>query len=206
MTDSIRSGVERYYSDKVREHGATHAGVDWNSRESQELRFEQLLTGVDLSTPFSLIDYGCGYGALLGWIRERGGVVDYQGFDLSDEMVGRARELQPEGSFTTDPSSLAQADVVVASGIFNVMAGADEDAWRAYVSDTIDQLNALARERIAFNMLTSYSDPDKMRAGLFYADPREWFDRCKRNLSRHVALLHDYGLYEFTLLVRKEQP
>jgi hypothetical protein len=30
-----------------------------------------------------------------------------------------------------------------------------------------------------------------------------FFDHCKRNFSRQVALLHDYGLWEFTILVRK---
>jgi hypothetical protein len=43
-----------------------------------------------------------------------------------------------------------------------------------------------------------------MRADLFYADPCVYFDLCKRRYSRQVALLHDYGLYEFTLIVRKE--
>jgi hypothetical protein len=51
--------------------------------------------------------------------------------------------------------------------------------------------------------LTSYSDEDKMRAHLYYTDPTWAFDLCKRRYSRHVALLHDYGLYEFTILVRK---
>ena len=48
-----------------------------------------------------------------------------------------------------------------------------------------------------------YSDPERMRAHLYYADPCRLFDHCKRRYSRHVALLHDYGLYEFTILVRK---
>ena len=42
-----------------------------------------------------------------------------------------------------------------------------------------------------------------MRPDLYYADPCELFDRCKRRYSRNVALLHDYDLYEFTILVRK---
>jgi hypothetical protein len=41
-----------------------------------------------------------------------------------------------------------------------------------------------------------------MRNHLFYADPCEFFDLCKRRYSRNVALAHDYDLYEFTLLVR----
>jgi hypothetical protein len=44
-----------------------------------------------------------------------------------------------------------------------------------------------------------------MREDLFYADPCELFDYCKTRFARNVALLHDYGLYEFTILVRKGQ-
>jgi hypothetical protein len=55
----------------------------------------------------------------------------------------------------------------------------------------------------AFNCLTSYSDAERKRDYLYYADPCALFDLCKRRYSRNVALLHDYGLYEFTLLVRK---
>jgi len=42
-----------------------------------------------------------------------------------------------------------------------------------------------------------------MRPDLHYADPCVLFDRCKRRHSPRVALLHDYGLWEFTILVRK---
>ena len=46
-------------------------------------------------------------------------------------------------------------------------------------------------------------DADRMQGYLYYADPCALFDRCKRCYSRNVALLHDYDLYEFTILVRK---
>ena len=51
-------------------------------------------------------------------------------------------------------------------------------------------------------MLTTYSDAEKMRPDLYYGDPTFFFDHCKRNYSRNVALLHDYELYDFTILVR----
>ena len=56
----------------------------------------------------------------------------------------------------------------------------------------------------AFNCLTAYSDADKMRDYLYYASPTWLFDMCKQRYARNVALLHDYGLYEFTLIVRKD--
>ena len=74
--------------------------------------------------------------------------------------------------------------------------GADTSSRRSPTS------RSLGTKGFAFNMLTSYSDADKMRDDLYYGDPCELFDHCKRSYSRNVALLHDYGLYEFTMLVR----
>ena len=42
-----------------------------------------------------------------------------------------------------------------------------------------------------------------MRDYLYYPNPCEVFDWCKRRYAKDVALLHDYGLYAFTMLVRK---
>ncbi len=97
----------------------------------------------------------------------------------------------------------AVADYSVASGIFNVRMDRSDSEWLAYLENTLDILDRTSRLGFAFNCLTSYSDEDKKREDLYYADPCRLFDLCKRRYSRHVALLHDYGLYEFTLLVRK---
>ena len=69
----------------------------------------------------------------------------------------------------------------------------------------LDGLDRSGRRGFAFNCLTAYADPALMRDDLFYADPAAYFDLCKRRYSREVALLHDYGLYEFTIIVRKNQ-
>ena len=66
-------------------------------------------------------------------------------------------------------------------------------------------ISLLAGAGFAFNCLTSYSDHDKMRDYLYYADPLAIFDHCKKHYAKDVALLHDYGLYEFTILVRKQR-
>ncbi|MEI7713642.1 MAG: hypothetical protein WCI94_19570, partial [Rhodospirillales bacterium] len=53
-----------------------------------------------------------------------------------------------------------------------------------------------------FNMLSLSSDPDKRRPDLHYASPTDTLDFCLTRFGRHVALLQDYGLWEFTILVR----
>jgi hypothetical protein len=204
-SSEIERRVGAYYTEKLAEHGATHGGVDWNSEESQRLRFEQLLRVVEADRPFTINDWGCGYAALVDHLEATGATFSYHGYDVSEAMVAAARERlgdTPGRTVTTDPSQLPVADYTVASGIFNVLAGTPPGDWGHYVRATVEAMAALSRRAIAFNMLTSYSDPERMTAELHYADPCEVFDWCKRTLSRHVALLHDYGLWEFTVLVR----
>jgi hypothetical protein len=97
---------------------------------------------------------------------------------------------------------LTPADYTVASGIFNVKLHYDDGVWLEYVLETLRLLVAASRRGVAFNMLSTYSDLEKRRADLFYGDPRQMFDYCKREFSPRVALLHDYPLYEFTIIVR----
>jgi hypothetical protein len=105
--------------------------------------------------------------------------------------------------FYTTPEPPTVADYSVASGIFNVRLERSDTEWRDYLESTLDTLDRSSKLGFSFNCLTSYSDVDKMRNYLYYADPCSIFDFCKRRYSRHVALLHDYNLYEFTILVRK---
>ena len=199
--------MSAYYAEKIVAHGATPSGVDWNSQASQELRFEQLLKLIEEPNTFSLNDYGCGYGALALYLRAEQYDASYVGFDVSAEMLAVARsrtENLPGCRFVTDDAVLEAADYTVASGIMNVKLDVSSDAWEAHVLATLDRLNELSVLGFAFNVLTSYSDADRQRSDLYYADPCVLFDHCKRRYSRHVALLHDYGLYEFTVIVRKQ--
>lgn len=205
MADLITE-VADYYSAKLGEYGQTPRGVDWNGEGSQVLRFDQLTRIIPGQGAFSLNDLGCGYGALVSYLQARYPYFAYHGYDVSATMVaaGQARYAQmPSVRFVQASVPDKAADFGVASGIFNVKLNRTDEEWRSYMEDVITQLDCTSLHGFSFNCLTSYSDQDKMRPDLYYADPNWWFDLCKRRYSRHVALLHDYGLYEFTILVRK---
>ena len=205
---SFLQNVATYYSHTLAQHGTTAKGVDWNGAESQRIRFEQVSKIIGSKAPFSINDVGCGYGALLDYLREIYPDFTYCGVDVSQSMIDSAN-IQHQGASNaafyhgTDAPHIN--DYSVASGIFSVCLETPHEQWRQYIEDTIFKLDAWSTKGFAFNCLTSYSDADKMKPHLYYADPCELFDFCKRNFSQQVALLHDYGLYEFTILVRKPQ-
>lgn len=204
MSHGLLGDVADYYSGRLAQYGATPRGADWNSLDSQQIRFRQLLRAVDTGT-LSILDYGCGYGALADHLRETGRTFDYQGFDISADMIAEARTRHsgdPRCRFTSDPSDLATADYTLASGIFNVRLQYDVETWRDYMLATIGAMATHTARALAFNVLTAYSDPERQRPDLFYAEPLWLFDHCKRHVTPEVALLHDYPLYEFTLILR----
>jgi hypothetical protein len=126
--------------------------------------------------------------------------------DVSQEMIKVAEQRHAtadQARFITAAEPDEVADYGLASGIFNVRLGRSDAEWFDYLQATLDVLDRTSSLGFAFNCLTSYSDEDKKRDYLYYADPCRLFDLCKRRYSRQVALLHDYGLYEFTILVRK---
>lgn len=205
MTDPLRA-VADYYAEKLRAHGPGAAGVDWKSAESQTLRFRELSRLLPAEAPFSVLDVGCGTGALVDFLAAEGRRFSYWGCDVSDAMLEAARRLhaaRPDARFVARAEDAPPCDFAVASGIFNVKLDADDDAWSRHMEDTVRLMARRALRGFAFNALSVYSDPGKRRPDLHYADPLKWFDFCKREISASVALLHDYPLWEFTLLVRR---
>lgn len=203
----LLSGIERYYTARLAQYGATARGVDWNSGESQTLRFRQLEKLFAAERSFSINDIGCGYGPLYAFLGGRYEGLDYYGCDISRAMIDAARTIyggRSNAAFAVEARPSRVADYGVASGIFNVRLDHSPQEWQEYLLDMLDAIDQTSRRGFAFNCLTTYSDPDRMREDLHYADPAALFDLCKRRYARDVALLHDYGLYEFTILVRKE--
>ena len=204
--DEIVAEVSQYYSSKISQHGMTPRGVDWNGEESQILRFEQLCKIVNSSNHFSINDLGCGYGALYDYLSQKYKTISYIGLDVSENMISAARRRFQDKSqvrfvHADEPDQVA--DYSVASGIFNVRLNRSDDEWQSYLEATLNVIDENSRIGFAFNCLTTYSDAEKKQEYLYYADPCALFDLCKRRYSANVALLHDYGLYEFTILVRK---
>jgi SAM-dependent methyltransferase len=208
MTDNNDlNKIKNYFIEKLETHGATHWGVDYNSVESQELRFQQLIKVIDASRKYSLLDFGSGYGGMYDYLVRLGHQLQYVGYDIAEPMAAKGMETHPGNPDCTFTSNFEEApllDYAVASGTFNMKLDADMDVWIKIVIGCLHQMNDRAEKGMAFNMLTKYSDADKMRDDLYYADPLFFFDYCKRNFSKNVALLHDYRLYDFTILVRKD--
>jgi SAM-dependent methyltransferase len=209
VTGELLAGIERYYTAKVLAHGPTPMGVDWACQPTQELRFVQLLKACDLSQAFSLNDIGCGYGALLDFVRRRfpSSTVDYLGVDISASMIAQALRLHspsPVTQFAVGHAAQREADYSVASGIFNVKLDQPLPLWNAFVQSTLQDMHATSRRAFAVNFLAplAYGSPGAPQ--LYRPAPQIWRDWCEREFGASVAVLANYGMREYTLIVKKD--
>jgi SAM-dependent methyltransferase len=198
-------GVRELYARSLEEHGLDSKAVGWKDEDSQRLRFDKLAElFASADTEVTVADWGCGYGAMFPYLSDRLGprLASYTGYDISAEMISAARDAHADARarfvLGSDPEPV---DYVFVCGTFNVRFDASDEDWSAWVKERLRQLMAISSRGIAFNLLSSYVDWREPH--LFYADPREFFDFCRCELSRFVTLLHDYPLFEWTILVRR---
>ena len=120
-------------------------------------------------------------------------------------MVAAARTRHPEIDFEQRDAAaepcVGRYDVVLSSGLFNVMLDTDEPEWLAFVHACLRRMYASSRVAIAFNLMRDRVD--FRSRDLFYSSPDAMLDFCRAELSSDVRIRCDYPLYEYTVYVRR---
>ncbi|MES1165047.1 MAG: class I SAM-dependent methyltransferase, partial [Verrucomicrobiota bacterium] len=142
-----------HYRSLVLAHGAAPAGAQM-SAAGQQFRFDKLLEVCALDG-LSVLDLGCGPGALYPVLRARWPGAIYTGVDVVPEMVAAAREAHPGVPFRIGDlraRPLAETfDVVVASALFNNQR-ADS---HAFLRQMLAAAWAHCRRALAFNFISN---------------------------------------------------
>ena len=89
-------------------------------------------------------------------------------------MIEAAHSFVPggmEAKLTTEIEEIGTADFTIASGIFNMKFEVDATTWRDHIVQTLDTLARASVRGFAFNMLTIYSDREKMRPAFIMEIP-----------------------------------
>lgn len=189
--DSKRKVIARY-NKRFKEFGVDIRTLASGSPEHQRLRFS-LLTEIMKSEGCSILDLGCGFGDLYGFLNERGIKVDYIGYDINPKLIERARKKYPAGRFECkdiQKGDFPVFDYILSTSSFN---NRYENNYE-FVADIIRRCFRHALKGVAIDFLTSYVDYSSSEA--FYYEPERVFNICKQ-ITKRVCLRHDYPLFEF---------
>jgi SAM-dependent methyltransferase len=199
-----------HYENCLARHGDNHRGVDWPSARDAGLRYAVMLGQIpaDAHRPIQLLDFGCGAGHLLEYLRRQSmpGIA-YHGLDLSEPFLALCRSKFPDVPFTCsdileDPGELPVFDFVVMNGVLTEKRDLSHDEMWHYARTLLRRIWPHARRGLAFNVMSTNVDWE--RPDLFHLPIDTLLAFLKAELSRHCVIRHDYGLYEYTTYVYRE--
>lgn len=120
------SNNKAFYTSAIKLYGTSAKGVNWHSKETQNIRFKTILNLLpsDLST-CSIADAGCGFGDFYNYIcKKKKTPKKYTGIDFLDEMCSIAEDKTGQEIILANiaKDKLPSADYYVCSGALNTLS------------------------------------------------------------------------------------
>ena len=198
-----RTEIIKRHQNAFKQFGHHPNTLLWSGVKIQYLRFEQLVK-INLQSGDSLLDIGCGFADLYFYLKQQGIHTDYQGIDIVEDFITKAKTLYPSAQFSNDDifslnPATNSVDYIMLSGTLNyVFEGAINNA-----KQTLEKMFATCRKGMAFNLLDNTDQWSSSRNDLQTYDKQEvvsWI----QNLTSNYQLIDNYLDNDFTVLVWKE--
>ena len=187
--------VFSYHRNMAALHGADSSlALGWLTPHDQQIRFEALTGIADLKGKV-ILDAGCGYADLLGFLLPDTQPSHYYGVEQIPELIEEAKlnyghletvTLIARNFMVTD---LPVADYVFVSGSLNY--GSSDSG---YIFKAISKLFECCKSGLAFNLLRYVSN-----TGLLVAYEPDMIVTYCHTLSDNVILKDDYDEQDFTV-------
>jgi SAM-dependent methyltransferase len=206
-----------YFEGLLAQHGANYLALDWNSTESQRLRFKilkELFLYGKKASGISLLDVGCGLGDLYGFFKADGllnrNKISYAGYDISPKLVEAAKKRYPDAKFEVkdviEERHVPKFDYIICSGVFNIRT-TDRLDHLDFVKEMMFRLYDLCSYGVGLNFLSEGGLPTASAADLasgryFFFNPEEILSYSRFITTRYI-IRHDYHPGDFTLYLLK---
>jgi cyclopropane fatty-acyl-phospholipid synthase-like methyltransferase len=185
------------------QHGYHPHSLLWSNTEVQELRFK-ILADIGIQQGDSVLDVGCGFGDLAGYLQQQDKSVDFMGIDVSEELLLEGRKHFPhleliQGDLLDFNPAPQSYDYVTLSGALNRKF----DNAEAYTHHIIKRMFETCKKGIAFNLLDARHEWTKSRWDLqsFYPDD---IKAVVSELSTNVTIVDGYLENDFSVYVKRD--
>ena len=199
----VEKRANRVYSKCLFADGETAEGVHWRDQESQQLRFDELIKIIEPNDELKLIDWGCGYGALFDYIKNKPWMTSahYVGLDINENMIEacRRRIMNKHVEFSIANRPSTQCDYLLASGTWNFKMHESRAFWWSIVKTEIKNAWQYVDRGMAFNLL-SIAPKSQF---LFWMDPETIERFVRREITENARIKPIWGLPDLSISMWK---
>lgn len=200
--------IAKHYEACFAREGDSHKGVDWPNAQDAKLRYKIMSELFRHEQELELLDIGCGLGHYFAYLKshETSQKIHYKGLDISEKFVQHCQEKYPDTLFfqhdvLTSPLPF-QTDFAVMNGVFTVKNTLPYPDMFKFLTDMLKAVFSQCRVGMAFNVMSKNVDWE--RDDLFHVSIDAITAFLSKEVSRHILIRHDYGLYEYTIYVYRK--
>ncbi|MCC8952078.1 class I SAM-dependent methyltransferase [Bradyrhizobium sp. Pear77] len=202
MHDIDKEKILARYASRIGEVG--HGAAALGEPKHRQAFFFDILRQVDgLQATDSIVDIGCGYGDLFGFLRSAGWQGAYTGIDINAQLIEEGKRIYPDAELvvvdiqTTPPDRgwdwcfCCQA----------LSSATEAVPFMDHFESMLGIMWGLCRKGLVFNLLSplvDYTHPVHARPA--FAD----VFRVVTGLTNRFAVRHDYMPYEYAIYAYKE--
>jgi SAM-dependent methyltransferase len=200
VKDEEKERVLRTYDERLAQYGHDPRTLGWPKRRHR-LRWTILVSQWDVRGR-SILDFGCGFGDMYAWCRDKKLDVDYEGIDINPKLIAEGKRKYPDAKLSVRDALVEDLertyDYAFSSGVHNIKLE-DNDA---FTRETFELFDRATTRGFAVNFLS-----DKVEYRLDHAhhsSPERVLELAYR-LSNRNGLRNDYMPLEFTVFVDKRK-
>lgn len=210
MFDKVRQ--VKYYEDLLSRYGDNYLSLDWKTPESQDIRYSVFWDLINMfgQEQFSVLDVGCGFGDIFGYLNKLKLDFTYHGLDIAPKIIDHAHKKYPNAQFEVkdilEDHVRGKYDFVFLSGALNICFGTREEHLE-FIRSMLIRMFELCKIAVGVNFLSSQAiyclkDEDLLQKQYFYSKPEEIVSFAK-GLTNRFILRHDYHPGDFTVYLIK---
>lgn len=209
--------IIEHYENCFETYGDTPKGVDWTQVDQVDIRYKTMLELINfreesfaIEETRTLLDYGCGLSHLYEYIvKNKLEYIDYTGLEISEIFYNVSKKKYPDnkyliGDLMEDDFHIKdQYDYILMNGVFTEKRDLSYEDMFAYFSQMISNLYQSCTKGMAFNVMSKQVDWEK--DFLFHVPLDDIANFLTKHITRSFIIRNDYGLYEYTVYVYKEE-
>ena len=202
--------IRNVYTKRFVKYGRQPAGIFWSNEQRQVSRFKIILDQILFVRPqgsVSIADVGCGYGAMLRFIRENKAYsrLTYSGYDINPTLIKACKSDARLTSrhFHIGDRPVNSVDFSVMSGTYNMAVTSNVDDWEEYFLGCLESCWKYSRRGMVFNLLSS--EKSHISDGsLYYANVKRIRGYCKTNFGVTRVIREPHLPSDATFMVTRD--
>lgn len=195
--------VTHYYARLLSQHGRSPKALAERDSDKDLVFYQHLFEGIELHSPVSVLDIGCGMGDLIDYLQSRDVTFSrYLGIDLVEDFVDLCQReyLDPcrfqQQNFISDSFAPGERfDLVVNMGVLvSRVIG-----YESYIAYSVEKMLAYSTKHVLFNVITDV-DPSlgnyrsSSRVGQITSVPKQHLEQVLARATRDYDV--EYAIQE----------